>query len=164
MKKSLILVLGLLMAGPSVAAAQQVTDLGTLVRRGGVLLDPRSFEPFSGPVQATWEETGQIREKGTLRDGRWDGMHEWYHMNGELSTRETYASGRLDGPSQSFFKNGTLSVSETYRNGQLDGPYEAYWTRGWLAEKGMWEDGEPCGDWLSFGRNVTYPACRASQN
>ena len=164
MKRCLVLALALLILGSSLAAAQQVTDLTTLVRRGGQFLHPRTFEPFSGPVQSTWEETGRVREKGTLVAGRWEGVHEWYHMNGELSTRETYANGRLEGPSQSFFKNGTLSVSETYRDGRLDGPYEAYWTRGWLAEKGMWEDGEPCGDWLSFGRNVTYPACRASQD
>lgn len=145
------------------AGAQQATDLSTLVRRGSVYLNPRTLEPFDGPVQSFWEETGMLREKGTLVDGRWEGEHEWYHVNGELSTRETYVNGRLHGPSRSYFKNGTLSVSENYQNGQLDGPYEAYWTRGWLAEKGRWEAGQPCGEWLSFGRNVTYSPCRGMQ-
>ncbi len=46
-------------------------------------------------------------------------------------------------------------------NGQLDGAYETYWHRGRLAERGQWTQGEPCGNWLSFGRTIIYPACPA---
>ena len=154
----------LLVAAP--VAAQSVMDLDDLVRRGDVYLHPETLQPYSGPVASYWgpEYTLRdeaVRERGTLSDGRWDGVHEWFHVTGELATRETYADGALNGPSETFFKTGQLSAKENYRGDQLDGPYESYWHRGRLAERGAWNRGEPCGNWLSFGRTVIYPPCPA---
>ena len=163
MKRSAILAATItLLLVPTVLVAQEPRDLEELVRRGELYLHPDSYEPFSGPVVSYWtygmdEQLGGVKERGTLRNGVWEGEHEWYHITGELATRETYRNGELNGPSESYFKTGRISAREHYGNGQLDGPYESYWHRGRLAERGEWSAGQPCGNWLSFGRTDHLP-------
>lgn len=140
------------------AAAQEAMDLGRLIERGGVYLEPGTLEPYSGPVVRMWT-AGVVRERGTLAEGRWTGVHEWFHQNGRLSGRETYEDGVLHGPAEMYFKSGLLSVRESYTDGELDGAYESYWTRGALAERGAWRSGRPCGEWTTFGRSVVFPSC-----
>jgi hypothetical protein len=158
MKRIAPLALALTLVGPTLASAQTPMNLEELVQRRGLYLHPETFEPYSGPVISMWDED-IVREQGTLVNGHWDGVHEWYHFNGQLSTRETWENGRLNGPSTSYFRHGGPSVVENYKEGQLDGPYEAYWSFRGLAERGHWSEGEPCGEWLSFGRTIIYPPC-----
>ena len=159
--------LGLIWTAGISLQAIQAMDLDELVRRGDLYLNPRTSEPYSGPVESRWPggPTGQagrvLRERGTLVEGAWDGVHEWFHLSGELATRETYRDGQLNGPSETYFKTGQLSATENYASGHLSGPYESYWHRGLLAERGAWSGGEPCGIWFSFGRTVSYPPCPA---
>jgi hypothetical protein len=147
--------------------ARQAMDLDELVPRGNVYLDAGSLEPYSGAVERRWrgDLTGQsgriLRERGTLADGRWNDVHEWFHLSGELATKETYRNGQLSGPSETYFKTGQLSAKENYADDRLNGPYESYWHRGRLAERGQWNLGQPCGIWFSFGRTITYDSCPA---
>ena len=163
MKETVLLALGLTVVGQVGLYAQTAMDLDDLVRRGDSFLDPQTFAPYTGPVVGMWASQ-TFRERGTLVNGKWDGLHEWYHENGRLSVRETYADGELDGPSESYFKSGQLSAKETYRNGRLDGPYESYWARGRLAERGSWTVGSECGEWVSFGRTTTFSPCPVSND
>ena len=140
------------------AAAQEPMDLDRLIERGGVYLEPGTLAPYSGPVARMWA-MGGVAERGTLADGRWTGVHEWFHLNGRLSGHETYRDGVLHGRAEMYFKSGQLSVRENYVDGELDGPYESYWTRGAMAERGAWQAGRPCGEWTSFGRSVVFPSC-----
>ena len=144
--------------GAGAAAAQEAMDLDRLIVRAGVHLEPGTLEPYSGPVARMWTPD-IVRERGTLAQGRWTGVREWFHQSGRLSGRETYQDGVLHGPAEMYFKSGRLSVRENYANGELDGPYESYWTRGALAERGAWRAGNPCGEWTSFGRSVVFPSC-----
>ena len=145
-------------AGTTPHAAQEAMSLDRLIERAGVYLEPGSLEPYTGPVVRMWTAS-VVRERGTLADGRWTGVHEWFHQNGRLSGRETFRNGVLHGPAEMYFKSGLLSVRENYANGELDGPYESYWTRGALAERGAWRSGTPCGEWTSFGRSVVFRSC-----
>ena len=163
MKVTVLLVLGLMVVGQVGLYAQARMDLDALVQRSDAYLHRRTLEPHTGPVVGMWDSQ-TVRERGTLKNGRWDGLHEWYHENGQLSVRETYRNGSLDGASESHFKHGGLSVRETYKDGELDGPYESYWSLGRVAEKGTWTAGEPCGSWVSFGRSVAYPRCPPSND
>lgn len=145
-------------AGATPAAAQEAMDLDRLIERGGVYLEPGTLEPFSGPVARMWT-ADVVRERGTLAEGRWTGVREWFHQNGRLSGRETWQDGVLHGPAEMYFKSGVLSVRENYADGELNGPYESYWTRGAPAERGTWRSGTPCGEWTSFGRSVVFRSC-----
>ena len=153
--------MGLLLLGVGLpAAAQTPTNLESLELRDGVYVVPATGKPFDGEVVGMWNER-VVRQHGTLRAGRWEGVREWFDVNRQLAARESYRNGVLHGPAEAYFKTGQLSARENYRNGALDGPYESYWVRGRLAERGAWASGEPCGEWLSFGRTLRYPACPA---
>ncbi len=165
MKRATILALALALMGPPAAVvAQSPADLDSLVRRGDLYLNPETMAPFSGPVVAMYYEQ-QVRERGTLRDGRWDGVRESFHLNGGVSLRETYRDGQLHGPTEAFFRSGQLSARESYRDGLLDGLYESYWfNRGdesieRVAERGRWSAGRPCGEWMTFGQARMFPPC-----
>lgn len=167
MKRTSLLILTLLICGRTASSAQEPADLDELLSRRGVYLQPRTLEPYTGPVVAAWSPQ-TVRERGTLKGGRWDGVHELYYQNGLLAVRETYRSGVLDGPFESYFRGGSPSDRGTYRDGLLDGPYESFWLRE-PAERGSWTAGKMCGEWVtyypssSYGRRLeratAYPPC-----
>jgi antitoxin component YwqK of YwqJK toxin-antitoxin module len=187
MKKTAFLLLGLLLSGQTALRAQAPMNLDQLVQRDGVYLNPRTLEPYSGQVVSRWSAS-TVKEQGTLRNGRWNGVHETYYLNGQLESRDTYANGVLEGPFVAYFRKGTVSDKGTYRNGLLDGPYESYWSRmqgmplhaheqgqnmsGDMAEQGTYAAGRPCGQWYRFvpkgggglrtPRTVDYGPCPAS--
>ena len=168
MNRAILIVLGLLAGTHAAVQAQQPMDLDQLEERRGVYLQRPTFEPYTGPVIATWERTGFVRERGTLVDGRWDGVRESFYQLGSMKARETYSNGVLHGPYEAFFKKGAQSDRGTYVNGRLDGPYESFWIRQ-KAEDGTFSEGRMCGEWVryypqsSYGLRVesteTYPPC-----
>jgi hypothetical protein len=187
MKRWILLLLGLLLAWPSVLVAQQPTRLEQLIERRGVYLNAQTLEPHTGPVVAMWNDT-LVRERGTLLNGRWDGVRETYYLEGQLELRETYRNGVLHGPFEGWFREGALSDKGTYREGLLEGPYESYWSRaltqtphahhmpgmppmGETAERGAYSAGQPCGEWYRWVpidgggmrglEPIVYPPCPA---
>jgi antitoxin component YwqK of YwqJK toxin-antitoxin module len=166
MKTVTVMILGLLAGAPSLQA-QQPMDLDLLEERRGVYLQRPTFEPYTGPVEARWED-GELRERGTLLNGRWDGVRESFYQLGSLKARETYSNGVLNGPFEAYFKKGAPSDKGAYVDGRLDGPYESYWLRQ-KAEDGAFEAGRMCGDWTryypqsSYGLRIestaSYPPC-----
>jgi antitoxin component YwqK of YwqJK toxin-antitoxin module len=189
MLRSLLLAFGLTLAAHSAAWAQAPLDFSELIDRRGVYLHRGTLEPYNGPVVAKWDSL-RIRERGTLRNGRWDGVRETFYMEGKMESRETWQNGVLHGPFESYFRLGNPSDKGTYRDGRLDGPYESYWSRvaapgqyglntqieigdGELAERGAYAAGEPCGEWyrflpvgaggMRFQKPANYPPCPAAR-
>lgn len=187
MERTALLLLWLLAGLQTPVEAQQAVELGDLVERRGVYLDPETLGAYSGSVVEFWD-AATVRVQGALKDGRWDGLRESYYMDGRLEVRETYRAGVLHGPFESYFRSGAPSDRGTYVDGRLEGVYEAFWSRtqgdihaahqgehgdggnaGDLMERGTWSNGEPCGDWYRFlprnsqglrtGETVPYPPC-----
>jgi hypothetical protein len=169
MTRTTALLLGLLLGFQAALSAQTPMNLDRLVDRRGVYLHPETLEAFTGPVVAMWDAVN-VRERGTLENGRWDGVREVFYSDGKLELRERYENGVLDGPFESYFRTGRLSDKGTYESGRLSGAYEAYWSRiqgdvhsahaahgeadhdmatmpGDLMERGTWAAGRPCGEW-----------------
>jgi len=167
MKRVTLILLALLATSRVAVRAQQPMNLDQLENRRGVYLQRPSFEPYTGPVVAYWED-GRVRVQGTLKDGRWDGLRESYYQLGTLKARETFTNGVLNGPFEAYFKKGSPSDKGAYVNGQLDGPYESFWLRQ-PAEHGAFNRGAMCGEWTryypqsSYGLRVestaSYPPC-----
>jgi hypothetical protein len=172
MTRTALLILGLALGSQAALWAQAPMNLDLLIDRRGVYLHPQTLDAYTGPVIAMWDAV-HVRERGTLRNGRWDGVREAYYSDGKLELRETYANGVLHGPFESYFRSGRPSDKGTYRNGLLEGDYEAYWSRtqsdlanshaadprkssdpvraaGDLMETGRWSAGTPCGEWYRY--------------
>jgi antitoxin component YwqK of YwqJK toxin-antitoxin module len=188
MQRSLLLALGLIAGAHTAAAAQAPLDFSQLIDRRGVYLHRQTLEPYSGPVVAMWDST-RVRERGTLLNGRWDGVRETFFYEGQLELRETWRNGQLNGPFEGWFREGMPSDKGTYVNGLLEGPYESRWSRamvnnilshsgggtsvrgGELAEQGNYAAGVPCGEWYRWvpidgggmraEEPITYPPCPA---
>jgi len=154
MKKTTFMLLALLAVVQAPLHAQEPMDLDDLENRRGVYLQRPSFEPYTGPVVAYWED-GSIRERGRLVDGRWDGVRESFYALGTLKARETYSDGVLDGPFEAYFKRGAPSDKGTYENGRLDGPYESFWLRQ-PSEVGAFDSGRMCGHWVRYFPRSSY--------
>ena len=108
MTRSLLLVCGLFLGGHAALSAQAPLNFNELIERRGVYLLRGTLEPYTGPVVAMWDAV-LVRERGTLLNGRWDGVHETYYFEGQLEVRESWRSGVLHGPFESFFREGAPS-------------------------------------------------------
>lgn len=154
MKRITLMVLGLLAGSLLTVDAQEPMNLDELENRRGVYLQRPSFEPYTGPVIARWED-GRVRTRGTLVDGRWDGVRESYYALGTLKARETFRNGVLHGPFEAYFRKGAPSDRGAYVNGRLDGPYESFWLRQ-PAEVGAFDEGRMCGEWVRYYPQSSY--------
>ena len=89
--------------------------------------------------------------------GKKDGPFESYYWSGQLKEKGTYKDGELEGLSEEYYKNGQLSEKGTYKDGEPHGPFEGYSKNGQLEWKGTYNMGEECGEWIEDGETVTEP-------
>jgi hypothetical protein len=190
-QRPLFLAVGLVLIGHAALSAQTPLSFDDLIDRRGVFLHRQTLEPYTGPVVAMWDAT-RVRERGTLLNGRWDGVRETFYFEGPLELRETWRNGMLNGPFEGWFREGVQSDKGTYVDGLLEGPYESRWSRalmqsphahhnmagmegpgGELAERGTYSAGQPCGEWYRWvpidgggmraEEPISYPPCPAGR-
>ena len=97
-----------------------------------------------GEVEGRWEEyyaNGRLMTKGTIKDGEPDGPYEHYYENGRLMTKGTMKDGEEEGRWEEYDENGELMTKRTYRAGGYDGPSERYDENGQLQLKSTYKDG-----------------------
>ena len=113
-----------------------------LGRTDGRYVDPRSGEPYTGPVFDLFDDgSGAVSERAQLVDGLYHGPRERYHANGRLRSMEMYQSGVRHGRYEWYNEVGLLFEIGTYRNGIQEGPYRAYWQDGDVEETGTYRSG-----------------------
>ena len=65
-----------------------------------------------------WEEDGQKKSEGTLKDGELDGLvTEWYE-NGQKKFEGSFKDGKKDGLFTWWYGNGKKEYEGTYKNGK----------------------------------------------
>ena len=109
-----------------------------------------------GEVEGRWEEyyeDGQLMTKRTYKAGGYDGPYERYDENGQLQMKGTYKDGVVDGWTEEYYENGRLKTKGTYTGGYLDGPWEEYYENGRLMTKGTYKDGDRAGGWEEYYEN-----------
>ena len=76
-----------------------VRDLDELVQQDSAYLEPRTMEPYSGPVYRLFgDDSTKIEIEGTLRDGVWHGDLTVFHQNGRVRYSGALANGTQCGP------------------------------------------------------------------
>ncbi|MBO76245.1 MAG: hypothetical protein CME17_02335 [Gemmatimonadetes bacterium] len=91
--------------------------------------------------------------------GKKDGPFESYYRSGQLKEKGTYRDGELEGLCEEYYKNGQLSEKVIYKDGEPHGPFEAYSKNGQLYGRGTYNMGEECGEWFEDGETLTFPPC-----
>lgn len=122
---------------------------------------PRNLDGFiqQGEVRETYYENGQLRDKGTVKDGELDGLFESYHENGQLRESSHFENGELNGPFEYYYENGQLWVKGNFKDNKYDGLSESYDRSGPVQFRGIYNMGEQCGEWFELGETVAHPPC-----
>ena len=141
MNKNYIL-LGLVLL---VSCAPNEVPSKNVVERDGIKYEVNSQTSFTGISVSSYKD-GTIERKQTYKDGKEDGLHEWYHDNGQLSSKVNFKDGKEDGLHEWYHENGQLERKTTYKDGKEDGLYENYHENGELLSKGNLKDGQLHGE------------------
>tara|TARA_B100000614_G_scaffold20296_1_gene16291 strand:- start:272 stop:790 length:519 start_codon:yes stop_codon:yes gene_type:complete len=109
--------------------------------------------PFTGVEERYFNTGGQLSEKTTFKDGKYDGPWESYSIDGQLLEKGTFKDGELDGLYESYYNNGQLEEKSNWKDGEKDGLLERYYENGQLQEKSNWKDGTKDGLYEYYNNN-----------
>ena len=98
---------------------------GELLNVDGLVYKPRSLEPFTGK-NVLWHRYSQLLRKGGYRDGKEDGLWEFYWNNDQLESKGNYIDGNRDGLWEYYHENGQPWAKGSYKDGKEDGLWECY--------------------------------------
>ena len=76
--------------------------------------------PYSGEIFANYKND-QLEFKGNFKDGKRDGLFEWYYKNGQLKKKQNFKDGEKDGLFEWYSENGQLERKRNYKDGKRDG-------------------------------------------
>ena len=81
---------------------------------------------------------GQLKEKGTLINGRLEGKVLEYYRNGKL--KEKIENNKPDGECNTYYENGKIKEKRLYLKGKLEGAYYYYYSSGniWIENNYKW--------------------------
>ena len=74
--------------------------------------------PYSGEMFFNYVN-GQLRLKVNYKDGKKDGLYEWYYENGQLKQKTNYKDDKRDGLYEEYYENGQLKLKQNYKDGEL---------------------------------------------
>lgn len=117
------------------AACTEARDIDTLEMEADMYwVDPGTGEPYSGPVMGALDDEGSTW-KGTLAEGRPDGLYESFYAGCERWETSYWSSG---------VRHGT---------------YESLYPEGGVIRSGAYSNGERCGEWVQFSGPLSYSPC-----
>jgi antitoxin component YwqK of YwqJK toxin-antitoxin module len=65
-----------------------------LLVRDGITYDQKTNEPVTGIVEKFYEN-GQLKWRTNFKDGKLDGLWEWFDNDGNLRSTDTWKNGEL---------------------------------------------------------------------
>ena len=95
---------------------------------------------FTGVAFDVYSE-GQLKFEGTYKDGKEDGLYQYWYENGQLRFKVTSKDGKEDGLFQYWYENGQLKFERTYKDGKKNGLYQRWDENGALIEQSNWKNG-----------------------
>jgi antitoxin component YwqK of YwqJK toxin-antitoxin module len=88
-----------------------------LVEREGIRYEFNSQTPFTGS-SVDYRDNGQGFWKQNYKDGKLNGLREFFDEDGQLNWRENYKDGKLNGLGGFFDEDGSFLMSFCYKNGE----------------------------------------------
>jgi len=90
------------------------------------------------------------RENGIMKDGKKEGVWEFFYPDGVLMAREYYFNGLLHGEALSFHPNGSLAQKENWKNDVLQDSAWYFHPNGKIHRQGIYLNGVYNGCWLTY--------------
>jgi len=106
--------------------------------------------PFSGKCKVVYSNTGLIKEILTYRKGRLDGDALFYYQNGNIKWKGSYKDGSISGTWEYRDENGKLMYLVNYKQDTLDGEFVSYHPYGGVKEKGHYLNNSRKGEWIVY--------------
>ena len=105
-----------------------------LVERNDLYYKKFTNVPFNGEISGI--------ESGKFKNGKKNGVWEWYYENGQLSTKVNYKDGEPEGFWESYHENGQLEYKGNVKDAKQDGLWEFFNKDGSLKKTETWKNGE----------------------
>jgi antitoxin component YwqK of YwqJK toxin-antitoxin module len=74
--------------------------------------------------------------------GQEEGLWEWFYENGNIKWRGTYKEGKMDGIAEGFYENGNIEIRASYKEDKRDGIMEWFDEQGYIIKTRVWKNGE----------------------
>jgi antitoxin component YwqK of YwqJK toxin-antitoxin module len=97
-----------------------------------------------------WNENGQLKHEGNLKDGKKDGLQRSWYENGQLEYEKNYTDGKEDGLFKFWYDDGQLLFEGNYINGLRDGIHMNWYENGQLFILSKWKEG------ILYGKTERY--------
>ena len=73
---------------------------------------------------------GQLEYRHNYKDGKRDGMQEYWYASGQAKYRTNYKNGKQDGLQEGWYENGQPKYRINYKDGKPDGLQEGWYADG----------------------------------
>ena len=120
MRKLLLITLPLLLIVGCSSSPEPINYETTLIEREGVFYTNDTNKPYSGKVFSLYDD-GKIKNEGTLKDGKKDGLNTNWYENGQKRFELTYKDGIHNGILTWWYENGQKESEGTYKDDKLEG-------------------------------------------
>ena len=119
-----------------------------------------------GEVTEVFYDSGQLKEKGNLEDGKKEGYWEFFYENGNLKERGTYSNNKEEGIYEYFHTNGNLKSKGNAIKGGGDGYWDFFYDNGVLSQRSYWtwETDKKNGPFKGFHKNGNLAAVATYQD
>ena len=97
----------------------------------GICYEPNSKKPFTG-TYTSYYENGQLERRGNLKNGKEEGVWEFFRENGLMDHTWTYQEGVFHGVYEEFHKTGELQTRSNWIKGRKTGSYQEFYENGQL--------------------------------
>ena len=75
-------------------------------------------------------------QKGNFKDGKQEGLWEYYYESGKFRQKGNYVDGKLEGLVEEYYENGQLYYERNFKDGKEEGLSKYYRENGQLKQKG----------------------------
>ncbi len=95
--------------------------------------------------EKTYYDNGALKCKGTLVDGKREGLLLCYYPDGKVKLASNWKDGKRDGKRVTYYRNGNENEVSFYKKGVPDGQIQFYDSTGTLRQIGEMVDGKQQG-------------------
>lgn len=122
------------------------------------------FERTNSASFEIWHLNGQLKNRGTYKDGKLDGLWEEWNREGTLIKRENYKDGKENGSRESWYENGQLERRVHCKNGRIEGLVACWHRNGQQKYLGIYKNNSPHGVFQMWGDDGELWKCESYKN